>query len=174
MRYTQDSGVRRAGDSDEYKVVVSVYLTPSERDLWGARKVRLALESTSDGQPKGEPVSGKRFSEMTDDEVRALAGVSTSAVVAWLEVPRALLARMAKVHGHIEDMDSDERVWMLGALTGALRNTLAITEAALAVADELMPGPYALNLAGVRAEKGCSEKIRGAMEAALRDAQAGA
>ncbi len=48
MRYTQDSGVRRAGDSDEYKVVVSVYLTPSERDLWGARKVRLALESTGD------------------------------------------------------------------------------------------------------------------------------
>ena len=46
MRYTQDSGVKRVGDSNEYKVVVSVYLTPAERDLWGARKVRLVLEST--------------------------------------------------------------------------------------------------------------------------------
>lgn len=51
MRYTQDSGVRRQGDSDEYKVVVSVYLAPGERDLWGAGKARLALESTDAARP---------------------------------------------------------------------------------------------------------------------------
>ncbi len=56
MRYTQDSGVRRAGDSDEYKVVVSVYLTPSERDLWGARKVQLGLMD-SDGLTLTERVA---------------------------------------------------------------------------------------------------------------------
>lgn len=49
MRYTQDSGVRRKGDSDEYRVVVSVYLTPEERDLWGAGKIRLALDLAGKG-----------------------------------------------------------------------------------------------------------------------------
>ena len=49
MRYTQDSGVRRKGDGDEYKVVVSVYLTPEERDLWGAGKIRLALDLAGKG-----------------------------------------------------------------------------------------------------------------------------
>lgn len=43
MRYTQDSGVRRKDGSDEYKVVVSVYLDGTEKDLWGAGKLRLAL-----------------------------------------------------------------------------------------------------------------------------------
>ncbi len=94
-------------------------------------------------------------------------------VTAWLETPRALLARMAEVRGHIEDMGSDERVFMLGALAGALRNTVAITDAVLAPADELMPGPGALNLAGVRAEKRCAEKIRRVVETALQDAQGG-
>ena len=45
MRYVQDSGVRRRGG--EYRVVVAVYLTPAERDLWGAGKVRLALVCVS-------------------------------------------------------------------------------------------------------------------------------
>jgi hypothetical protein len=36
----------------------------------------------------------------------------------------ALLNRMREVRGHIEDMDDDERVFMLGALTGALESAL--------------------------------------------------
>lgn len=36
----------------------------------------------------------------------------------------ALLERMREVRGHIEDMGEDERVFMLGALTGALEAAL--------------------------------------------------
>ena len=36
----------------------------------------------------------------------------------------ALLERMREVRGHIEDMGDDERVFMLGALTGALESAL--------------------------------------------------
>jgi hypothetical protein len=36
----------------------------------------------------------------------------------------ALLERMREVRGHIEDMGEDERVFMLGALTGALESAL--------------------------------------------------
>lgn len=46
MRYTQDSGVKRRDRSpacEEYRVVVSVYLTPEERDLWGSGQVELIL-----------------------------------------------------------------------------------------------------------------------------------
>jgi hypothetical protein len=37
---------------------------------------------------------------------------------------RALIARMREVRGHIEDMGEQERVYMLGALTGALERHL--------------------------------------------------
>ena len=45
MRYEQNGGVHRVGNTDEYRVTVHVYLTPEERDLWGARKTSLTLTS---------------------------------------------------------------------------------------------------------------------------------
>jgi hypothetical protein len=38
----------------------------------------------------------------------------------FLAMDRALVARMREVRGHVEDMPADERVFMLGALAGAL------------------------------------------------------
>jgi len=52
MRYEQDSGVKRVGDSGEYKVVVAVYLTAEEKDLWGSRKAHLILETAAERQPR--------------------------------------------------------------------------------------------------------------------------
>jgi hypothetical protein len=43
----------------------------------------------------------------------------------FLAQDRALIERMSEVRGHIEDMPGDERVFMLGALTGALERHLA-------------------------------------------------
>jgi hypothetical protein len=43
MRYNQAGRVRRIGDSDDYRVVVEVILTPRERDLWGSGQSILCL-----------------------------------------------------------------------------------------------------------------------------------
>lgn len=55
-----------------------------------------------------------------------------------LATDRALVARMKKFLGHIEDMDGDERVFMLGALCGALDRHLKAT--ADQPAEILRPG----------------------------------
>lgn len=42
----------------------------------------------------------------------------------FLDTDRALVARMKQYLGHVQDMGDDERVFMLGALTGALERHL--------------------------------------------------
>lgn len=43
MRYTQDSGVKRVNGTGESRVVVTLYLTDLEANLWGARVLRPSL-----------------------------------------------------------------------------------------------------------------------------------
>lgn len=54
-----------------------------------------------------------------------------SAVPDFAEQDRELVDRMRQYAGHIEDMGDDERVLMLGALTGALVRHLAPPAATL-------------------------------------------
>lgn len=55
---------------------------------------------------------------MTDRE-------DTTALEEFLATDRALVDRMKQFLGHIEDMGDDERLFMLGALHGALERHLA-------------------------------------------------
>jgi hypothetical protein len=52
-----------------------------------------------------------------------------SAPDAFLAQDWALIIRMREYLGHIEDMDDEERAFMLGALTGALERHLSAGEA---------------------------------------------
>lgn len=54
-----------------------------------------------------------------------------------LATDRALVARMEEVRGHIEDMGDDERVFMLGALTGALERHLDAEHPQLPLAAQI-------------------------------------
>lgn len=51
---------------------------------------------------------------------------------------KALVARMKEFLGHIEDMGDDERVFMLGALTGALDRRLAVPAAAEGLVRQIL------------------------------------
>jgi hypothetical protein len=54
-----------------------------------------------------------------------------------LATERALVARMQEVRGHIEDMGDDERVFMLGALCGALERHLDAEHPQLPLAAQI-------------------------------------
>jgi hypothetical protein len=57
-------------------------------------------------------------------------GADVTSRAEFLAQDRALVARVSEVRGCIEDMPDDERVFMLGALTGALERHLAWAGAA--------------------------------------------
>ena len=71
-----------------------------------------------------ELLRGYARAEAVERATAALAGARSPRPADQQAFAWELVARMRKFLGHIEDMGDDERVFMLGALTGALERTL--------------------------------------------------
>lgn len=61
---------------------------------------------------------------------------STREMADRLAMWRELLGRMNQVRGHIEDMGTDERLFMLGALAGSLQFALDAIDRVLALCKD--------------------------------------